>query len=842
MNSTPRAAVLGCERLESREVPAVLIQSFDTAIVSQLPAGWGSWRSNPAGTAAVTNGRSISGENNLQIGGISNSTVRTWTNQLSFADGQIAADVYLDSLSPATVFVRGSNLSTAASSQYTASVVRGAELRLSRTVNGVETTLASIRSRDYFSQKWVQVVVDASGSTIRAGLMRRDSGQWLSASGLWVTSPTFALTATDSAISAAGRAGIGRNSGTASPVIFDDVRIVTPDTPPFNPPPGDTGTPATPAIPKNYSHIRSAQLAYSGNPLGPFEQQKLKTSVDLVIPATTLASKVNTADATVPQLLYTNVSNIYLDLLRDWNEYADRNKLNREQAYYHVSQSTAWQGSSPSSIPVNQFWSVTRGSATGNATLTDLTSASRGQASFGVALGTTGDALAMGFPERFRELNITITQAAASSYSGVWEYASAVNSQGVVTAWKSLRINLDSTTGWRKTGQITFDPPADWVAGRQTATGPYLHFVRFRTTSGTAALAPEAKTILGRDFSSAVNGKGTIPAFDSTADANQDGYLTDAEYAKRRAGFDARFIHESRLFYPYYGPMRYVTNPASAGVKAWAVDFSKRQLAANPLYNGLFIDNSNGKLPFTGTAVVESTVNYTADAAALVGAVWRGVSPKLVFANTVGSIKEADGIAANVPGTVEEFLLRPTEASWSRFNDVVDIVKRRLATPNAPYLILDSHPGSQSVSDPRVQIGTLAYYYLLGDPDRTMLMMFGGYKPSAAWQDGWITAAETDIGQPREAFRTLATGKDPENTKLEYRIYSRDYDKALVLYKPRSYASGTTGTINDSTATTHQLNGRYRLLNANGSLGPVITQITLRNGEGAVLIKQSSPS
>ena len=55
------------------------------------------------------------------------------------------------------------------------------------------------------------------------------------------------------------------------------------------------------------------------------------------------------------------------------------------------------------------------------------------------------------------------------------------------------------------------------------------------------------------------------PGVRRSADKNGDGYLTDAEYATRRAGYDARFVYESRLFYPYYGQMRFVTNPSSTG-------------------------------------------------------------------------------------------------------------------------------------------------------------------------------------------------------------------------------------------------------------------------------------
>ena len=73
---------------------------------------------------------------------------------------------------------------------------------------------------------------------------------------------------------------------------------------------------------------------------------------------------------------------------------------------------------------------------------------------------------------------------------------------------------------------------------------------------------------------------------------------------------------------------------------------------------------------------------------------------------------------------------------------------------------------------------------------------------------------------------------------LDYRVFSRQYADALVLYKPRSYTLGVgTGTITDATATTHKLGSDYRVLNGDGTRGPIINQISIRNGEGVVLMK-----
>jgi hypothetical protein len=366
------------------------------------------------------------------------------------------------------------------------------------------------------------------------------------------------------------------------------------------------------------------------------------------------------------------------------------------------------------------------------------------------------------------------------------------------------------------------------------------YYVRFRATTGTTAQGPEAKTLLGRDYVGA-NGStaGVIPAFDYAADKNGDGYLDDSEYATRAAGKDARFVYETRLFYPYYGQMRFVTNPSDPLVARWTADYTKRLLAANPLADGVMLDNSLGKIAVDGISLAESTSTYGTDLGRLIQTTWSAIAPKFVLSNTAGGQAAADPVVAASAASLEEFMLRPTDATWSNVNDVAALVSRRLGTTTpSPYLVIDTTPGATSPSDPRTQIGTLAYYYLVADPDKTFLMMNGGYAPASSWTDHFTQAINVDVGKPTAAMTTYATGTDPQNAALTYKVFGRTYGNALVLYKPRSYAAGKgTGTTDDATATTHALGGNYRAVNADGTLGPVINQITLRNGEGAVLIK-----
>ena len=134
--------------------------------------------------------------------------------------------------------------------------------------------------------------------------------------------------------------------------------------------------------------------------------------------------------------------------------------------------------------------------------------------------------------------------------------------------------------------------------------------------------------------------------------------------------------------------------------------------------------------------------------------------------------------------------------------------------------------------------GETRFEVLRGDPKAVVRRPFGGQQPAAAWQSVFVPAATVDVGQPQGAMSLWATGTDPQNSKLTYKIYGRQYGNALVLFKPISFAAGQgSGTTDDATDTTTQLNGRYRVLNSDGTLGPVITSISLRNGEGVTLMK-----
>jgi hypothetical protein len=591
-----------------------------------------------------------------------------------------------------------------------------------------------------------------------------------------------------------------------------------------------------PTLPRHQPHIRIAMLAYGGNPMGAFEDELMRSSVDVVVSDLAYLKHLHDLAPATPLLAYTNTSNLYLDLLTDWLAFADRKGVSREVAFFHAAVPKHFKGNSPSSRPVTWFWSVLRG---GGRTFTDLGTDAH-KASSQVQLARAGDALYLGYPDPFREINVTLS-VAGRDFQVVPEYCAGVDGAGCPTAWQALSLIGDTTAGLTRSGQITFDPPRQWKPASINRSAAYF-YVRLRTIAGTP---PIASSVLGRDF---VDGKGTtsgvIPVFDSAADTNGDGYLDDAEYARRAPGKDARFRYESRMVTGWYGAMRFLANPAHAAFQEWAAEHCKRLLDAQPTAAGLFMDNSNGKLYLKPGDILEPIGPFPEQYGRLLAAIHRTISPRWILSNTEGGDTDADTVIRHNPAYLEEFALRPLVMHWLAFEEVAGRIERRarLSAP-PPLAVIDTHPEGGAPDDPRTQMAALSAYYLIADPDSTCLMLFGGAETATTWRRHWTPAAAYPVGRPQARFTRYASGSDPVIPGLSYRVYSRSYEKALVLYRPLSGTPGkwaVRGGLGDDTASHHELGMSYRPLQADGTLGAPVTRITLRGGEGAVLIRTNA--
>ncbi|MHB1425746.1 MAG: Ig-like domain-containing protein [Gemmataceae bacterium] len=593
-----------------------------------------------------------------------------------------------------------------------------------------------------------------------------------------------------------------------------------------------------PTLPQGNSSVQLANLAYSAGAtqLPPADVSLLQnSSVDMVVSDQSYLSQIHAIAPNTPQLIYSNVSNIYQSSLLSWLNYAEAHGISPEQAFYHVSQPTPFAGGGGSTQPVNWFWGV----YTGGSSLSDRTWwAHAGSATYGsgVAFGGVGQAVYIGYPDQFWQINVNLRSGASGGWSGVLQYPTAVNASGSPTAWATLNTLGNTTSGLTKSGQITFNPPTDWKPVSIDGSAP-MYYVRILTTS--AGTGPVANTILGDDYTNSNGGtSGVIPAYDWALDTKGSGYLDPQQYAiASAAGYTARFAYQSRLL--DYGSMRFVTNPGDAAFRAWAAGYETQYLDSNPLAAGLFMDNSGGNSP-SASSVIEPVSSYATDYATLLYEIGRAIAPKWILANTAGGGSNANPTVQKVQGYFEEFAIRPLSANYRQFENLAALVATRstLAAP-PPLAVLDSSPQGGSPTDPRTELAALAYYYLLSAPN-TFLDYNGGYDPSGAWSNHWFPAMKANIGQPTGSWSLFASGIDPSNSSLTYQIYQRSFTNGLVLYKPLSYGNGVSGTTANATATTEALGGTYYPLQADGTLGAPITSITLRNGEGAILIKDSA--
>jgi hypothetical protein len=202
--------------------PVEVTQSFDTTPAGQLPAGWSGWTSgSPAGFVASTT-LALSGTEGFTSTGTSTSSARAWSTTSLATNVTASAAVYLDSLIPAQLFVRGSNLNTTTPTYYAVTITRGLDVDLVRVVNGVATTLATLQSASYFSGQWVQVQLTAVGSELQVSVYRADTQKWLNAGGVWSSSPACVFDLQDTAITAGGDAGVGRSASYSGAVTFDN--------------------------------------------------------------------------------------------------------------------------------------------------------------------------------------------------------------------------------------------------------------------------------------------------------------------------------------------------------------------------------------------------------------------------------------------------------------------------------------------------------------------------------------------------------------------------------------------------------------------------------------------
>lgn len=105
------------------------------------------------------------------------------------------------------------------------------------------------------------------------------------------------------------------------------------------------------------------------------------------------------------------------------------------------------------------------------------------------------------------------------------------------------------------------------------------------------------------------------------------------------------------------------------------------------------------------------------------------------------------------------------------------------------------------------------------------------------YQSEWLGAFRA-LGSPTGAAFRIAEGSSPAGTCTEsggrrYTVFKRNYTRGIVVVRPRDHWD--CDNYADGTAVSVPLGGTYRLRRDDGSLGPPITTVALRNSEAAIL-------
>jgi len=173
---------------------------------------------------------------------------------------------------------------------------------------------------------------------------------------------------------------------------------------------------------------------------------------------------------------------------------------------------------------------------------------------------------------------------------------------------------------------------------------------------------------------------------------------------------------------------------------------------------------------------------------------------------------------------------------------------------NNGLIIFARNETSILVVSEKVNQFLIAGHYLINHPKYILMYhrgspsFYGGSPGGQLYTTHWHKNLEYDVGKPVERsgqdywgqtntdrFFIFASVTNNSDSLKNYTIVGREYTNALVLAK-----FGAKGFVANAgnNPTTHDLNGTYRLLQPDNSLGPPITEITFGDSEGAILIKQ----
>ncbi|MEO7040228.1 MAG: hypothetical protein ABI186_09390 [Candidatus Elarobacter sp.] len=290
---------------------------------------------------------------------------------------------------------------------------------------------------------------------------------------------------------------------------------------------------------------------------------------------------------------------------------------------------------------------------------------------------------------------------------------------------------------------------------------------------------------------------------------------------------------------------RWLINPDDAGSRAYQAD---RFVRIAEGHAGVFLDEFGGPMygAIKPTDEFATGAAYLASEAAMIAHIHAAIAPRILLINiaeywtpTDSAIVVAGG-GAQLERTNYPFSDR-TEGRWTQIDHLLASGVYTEFVTAISYSewagVTHKHPsfdgGLYSSPTERGQMSQLASYYMAVGDDPQQLSFdqqnFWNIRPDKAW----ASAVEVDVGHPVQARHIIARGADPKGQ--QYRIYAREFERALVLVRPA--VDWRTTVYGDDTAIEVPLPKPMRLLHRDGTLGASVTSVKLRNVDAAILIK-----
>jgi hypothetical protein len=306
----------------------------------------------------------------------------------------------------------------------------------------------------------------------------------------------------------------------------------------------------------------------------------------------------------------------------------------------------------------------------------------------------------------------------------------------------------------------------------------------------------------------------------------------------------------NRLVVHIWDSSRWILNAADAGARAYTAERYARIVSG---HSGAFVDEStSGDIGSRvgNAAEFPDAASYMTAYAGLVATVKQAVGSKVIMLNTATYTTNADFADAVAAGAVH--LEKANNPLHSGMPDQWTWADKLLAAgvfvdfvnaydyPDAVVLAPKYPAGNSTSTYERLKMWELASYYMVvpSSPDHLALQLVNMW--NLPYSSLWLKAQEANIGHPTAARSIMLQGTDP--TGQAYTIYSRDFDRALVLVRMQRGWGAQTYLDNTAVSVLLPAGETWLPLHGDGTLGAAVTSVTLRNSEAVILIKQRTIS